>query len=197
VTPIPVTPTLLGVGIVNDIRKCATTDLKRAGHALYHAGDVRDEMGGSHYYAISGGESTQVPSVKLDQTRKYAEAVVTAIEAGIVAAAHDVGMGGLVVAVAEMCMGGDLGAQLDLGAMGKNPSDVKLFSESSTRWILEATDQVALEAHFRAHGAPLQRIGVVGGDRIEIKDGPAKKLVDVKVAHARREFVAGLPRRMG
>ncbi|HUR68259.1 MAG TPA: phosphoribosylformylglycinamidine synthase subunit PurL [Candidatus Thermoplasmatota archaeon] len=194
-TPIPVTPTLLGVGIVNDIRKCVTTDLKQEGHALYHVGELRDEMGGSHYFAIAAGESTQVPSVDIVKTKKYAEGVVTAIEKGIVAACHDVSLGGLAVTLAEMCMGGDVGASVDLRGLGNFPSDVKLFSESNTRWVVEARDAVAFEGHMRALGIPCQRIGVVGGDSIVVKDGP-KALCSARVADARKEHTEAFHRRM-
>ena len=193
---IPPTPSLLGVGIVEDVRKCVTTDLKTSGNALYHVGEARDEMGGSHWYLMAGGESTMVPRADVPTTQKYADAVVSAIEQGLVAAAHDVGMGGLAVALAEMCMGGDLGATVDAAALGALPADVRLFSESNTRWVLEARDAAKLEAHFRARGVPLQRLGQAGGDRVVVMDGD-KKLVDVKVADARREFDAGLHRRVG
>ena len=195
-TPIPVTPTLLGVGIVSDIRRCATSDLKQANHAIFHVGELRDEMGGSHYFAIEGGESTQVPTVNINKTKAYAEAVVTAIEKGIVAACHDVSVGGLAVTLAEMCMGGDLGARVDLAPLGKFPGDVKLFSESNTRWLVEARDSLAFEAHMKATGVPFQRIGTAGGDVIDIRDG-SKRLVTVPVADARREHTEGFHRRLG
>jgi phosphoribosylformylglycinamidine synthase len=194
-TPIPVTPSLLGVGIVQDIRKCVTTDLKHEGASLYHVGAVQDEMGGSHWFAIAGGESTAVPRVDLAQTKRYSEAVVTAIEKGLVAAAHDVSMGGLAVALAEMCLGGDVGAMIDLAPLGATHDDVALFSESNTRWLLEAKDPRALEAHFAAAGVPLQKLGTVGGKDVKINHG-AKRLVDVPVSDARADFTTGLKRRM-
>jgi phosphoribosylformylglycinamidine synthase len=194
-TPIPVTPSLLGVGIVQDIRRCVTTDLKQEGHALYHVGHVKDEMGGSHWYAYAGGESTAVPRVDLGDTRRYCEAVVSAIEKGLVAAAHDISMGGFAVALAEMCLGGDVGARVDVAPLGVLPDDVLLFSESNTRWIVEAKDPAALEAHFRAHGVSAQRIGAVGGSSIEIAEG-AQRLVSLPLKAAREEFSTGLKRRM-
>ncbi|HET6404466.1 MAG TPA: phosphoribosylformylglycinamidine synthase subunit PurL [Candidatus Thermoplasmatota archaeon] len=194
-TPVPVTPTLLGVGIVNDIRKCVTTDLKQENHAIFHVGALRDEMGGSHYFAVEGGESTQVPTVEIQTTKKYAEAVVTAIEKGIVAACHDVSVGGLAVTLAEMCMGGDIGARVDVGPLGNFPSDVKLFSESNTRWLVETRDSLAFEAHMKAAGVPYVRIGTVGGRSIDISDG-RNKLVSVSVEDARREHTEAFHRRM-
>src|SRR5205823_5512406 len=131
------------------------------------------------------------------------------------AAAHDVSMGGLAVALAEMCMGGDVGADVDLAPLSfphEDPErtagrvavipraalapDVRLFSESNTRWVLEARDAAKLEAHFRAHHVPLTRLGTVGGASLLVHDGK-KKLVDVPVATARREFTESMHRRMG
>lgn len=196
-TPIPPTPSLLGVGIVQDIRKCVTADFKKEGATLYHVGELRDEMGGSHWYAVAGGESTHVPRVELDKTIAYSEALVTAIEAGAVAAAHDVGLGGLAVALTEMCLGGDVGAHVDVGALASDAAgDVKLFSESNTRWLVEARDAAAFEAHMQAAGVPIQRIGTVGGKNIKIADG-AKPLVDASIELARREWSEGLHRRVG
>ena len=191
---IPCTPTLLGCGIVQDIRHCVTADLKDGGGAVFHVGTVQDEMAGSHYYELMGGESTAVPRVDLDITQKYAEAVVTAIEKGLVAAAHDISMGGLTIALTEMCLGGDHGVAVDLAALGDQAAEVKLYSESNTRWLLQAKDEAALVAHFAAAGVPLAKLGTSGGTRIVMRDGEAN-LVDVEVTRAREAFDNGLPRR--
>jgi phosphoribosylformylglycinamidine (FGAM) synthase-like enzyme len=121
-------------------------------------------------------------------------------------------MGGFAVALAEMCMGGDLGATVDLAAWGDLPVDVKLFSESNHRWILEARgDPRALEAHLKARKVPFQRLGVVGGRSIEVKDGPlggassrdaaagsgSRRVLHVRIEDARREFTESMHRRMG
>jgi phosphoribosylformylglycinamidine synthase len=169
--PIPVTPTLLGAGLVEDVRKCVTTDLKREGSRLYLVGaSTRDEMGGSEYYALLGGTSSAVPRVDWPFTKKAAEAVVTAIERGLVWACHDVSAGGLAVALAEMAIGGGIGATVHLDALGGLPADVKLFSESNTRWVIEAKNASALEDHFRAAGVPCWAFGQCGGDELRFME---------------------------
>ena len=211
---IPPTPSLLGIGLVEDIRKCVTTDIKRENATLYHIGVVADEMGGSHWYEIAGGQSMHVPRVNLENTKAYSDALVTAIEHELVAAAHDVGIGGIAVALAEMCMGGDMGARVDLAALtagggtpgaaasggiaplGDLATDVKLFSESNTRWIVEARDPARLEAHLAQRGVPFQKLGVTGGSWIELNDG-SKRVVATSVSDARREWSEGLHRRVG
>ena len=49
------------------------------------------------------------------------------------------GDGGLLACLTEMALGGDIGFQADLSGMGDLRTDHKLFSESSTRWVVEAT----------------------------------------------------------
>ncbi|HWG89500.1 MAG TPA: phosphoribosylformylglycinamidine synthase subunit PurL [Candidatus Thermoplasmatota archaeon] len=193
VTPVPVTPSLLGVGIVQDIRRAVTVDLKAPGNTLYLVGETRDEMGGSEYYRLAGGKSNVVPRASFDELKASSETVVRAIEAGYVASCHDVSNGGLAVALAEMAIGGDLGLTADLTATGTLRGDVKLFSESNTRWVIEARDAEAVEALFRDRRVKLTPIGTTGGDRVVIKDGGAT-LVDVPVAAARVEYTEGLRR---
>ncbi|NLK25125.1 MAG: phosphoribosylformylglycinamidine synthase subunit PurL, partial [Euryarchaeota archaeon] len=57
------TPTCMGVGIVEDIRKCVTTDLKREGNLIYLIGETKDEMGASILYRRYGGRGGKVPEV--------------------------------------------------------------------------------------------------------------------------------------
>ncbi len=194
-TPIPCTPSILGVGIVSDIRKAQTVDFKKSGNAIYHVGTVRAEMAGSEYYRATGGRSTIVPAVDWTEAQRSAEAVVTAIEKGLVSASHDVGMGGLAIALIEMSMGGDVGCDVDLTPLGDSRADVKLFSESASRYVLEARDPRALEAHFAEHGVVLTRLGTVGGDSVKFADAGIV-VGDVNVADAHREFSEGLRRLM-
>ena len=66
------------------------------------------------------------------------DALLDAIDGRLLAACHDVGEGGLAVALAEMCIGGNLGACVDISTHAPDlRSDLKLFSESNTRWLAE------------------------------------------------------------
>ncbi|HVL47236.1 MAG TPA: phosphoribosylformylglycinamidine synthase subunit PurL [Candidatus Thermoplasmatota archaeon] len=193
-TPIPPTPTLLGAGLVKDIRKCVTTDLKKKGAKLYLVGVTRDEMGGSEFNRLLGLKSNRVPRVDFRVTKVWSEALVTAIEKGLVAAAHDVSAGGLAVAVSEMAFGGDLGATVKIPEDVR--ADVALFSESNTRWVVEAKDPKKLEAHFRKAGAPLALLGAVGGRDLVFKQGRST-VAKLALVDARRAWTEALPRLVG
>jgi phosphoribosylformylglycinamidine synthase len=54
------------------------------------------------------------------------------------ASCHDVSEGGMGVAVSEMCIGGDIGCNIDISSIQSCLTSVELlFSESNTRWIAE------------------------------------------------------------
>ena len=163
----PVTPTLLisAIGIIPDVRKAITMDFKRPGTKIYAVGETKKELGGSHYYKIMGVFGGTVPKVNAAGARRTFECVTQAIDAGLVAACHDLSEGGLGVALAESAFAGGIGAKVDLalvpGAKALGRNDQILFSESNSRFIIEAVKgkEKKLEEIFKARGAPLARIG--------------------------------------
>jgi phosphoribosylformylglycinamidine synthase len=123
------TPTVLGCGIVSDIRRCVTTDLKHEGNVLAVVGSAKPEMGASEYYRMTRSYSNKVPDVDIAALKAGMDVVIGGIERGAIVACHDISDGGLAVALAEMCIGGDIGADIDVSRLGEMRSDAKLFSE--------------------------------------------------------------------
>jgi phosphoribosylformylglycinamidine synthase len=188
------TATVLGVGIVNDIRKCVTTDLKQEGDALYLVGDTRQEMAGSALFRAFGGRGGDVPGVVPAALSLSMGCLQECMERQLVRSCHDLSDGGLAVALAEMCIGGDAGVNADLSGMAKLPSAVKLFSESHSRWLVEVPRDKENEWLQRMR-APSCRIGTVGGEMLVIEDKDV--LVDVEVKELRRAWSEPLWKVMG
>src|SRR2546426_1133973 len=107
--PCPPTPVVLGVGIVEDLRQCVTSDFKRTGDPVVLVGSTQAELGGSEYLRLREG-TAPAPTVDPLGLRASTEHLLRAIHGGTVAAAHDLSHGGLAVAASEMCLGGDIGA---------------------------------------------------------------------------------------
>jgi len=159
---IAIPPTLLisALGRVPDVRRCVTMDLKEPGDALFLIGLTRNEMGGSHYNAACGLAGGSVPQVNLELAPRIFEKLHLAIGRGLVRACHDLSEGGLVAALAEMAFAGGIGADVtELGAVGSEPDEVLLFSESPSRFLIEvAPGQVPAFQECLA-GVPATRIG--------------------------------------
>ena len=167
---IPGTLLISGLGIVPDVQQTVTMDLKQPGSALYVVGLTRDEMGGSHY-ALINGSTAGTPPQPVQNALDLLRALHRAIQAGLVNACHDCSEGGIGVALAEMCLAGRLGAEIDTSYIPGVSSitggsliardDIALFSESLTRFVVEVAPERASTFEEYFTDFPCARIGKV------------------------------------
>ncbi len=162
------TPTLMGIGIVEDIRKAVTSNFKGKGEVVL-VGETFKEFGGSLYCAITGQKSTIVPKTSPRRLKKYVNAMLEAFRRFKIYACHDLSEGGLAVALAEMCIGGGIGCSIDLSGL-KGEDYVKLFSESNTRWLVEVENAEEFVKFTSEKGVKAYHIGSVEGDELKIKN---------------------------
>jgi phosphoribosylformylglycinamidine synthase II len=188
------TPTVMGVGIVEDITKCVTADLKASGNPLYLVGESRGEMGGSALFRLFGGKGGIVPDVDVNDLRRSIDGLLSSMERGVIRACHDCSDGGLAVALAEMCIAGGSGASIDLMTMTDIGTERKLFCESNTRWIVEV-ERAREEEWVESMPVAIRRIGEVGGRSLEIADGDAG--LSLSIGEIREAWSAPLWRMLG
>jgi len=188
------TATVLGLGIVPDIRKCVTTDLKEEGNALYLVGTTKQELAGSALYRMFHGMGGVVPGSDPSALSLAMFGLQEGVDRSLVRSCHDLSDGGLAVALAEMCIGGDVGANIDLKVLKELSSVAKLFSESHSRFLVEV-DRKKEDEWLQRMKAPSVRVGTVGGKMLVIED--ADVLVDVEVGELRRAWSEPLWRLLG
>jgi phosphoribosylformylglycinamidine synthase subunit PurSL len=162
---IPRTLLISAIGVIEDVNRTVTMDLKQAGDYLYLVGDTRDELGGSHLWRVLNQASRgRVPHVHTTRALENFDLVHQAITKGYVRACHDLSEGGLAVALAEMCFAGGLGADVDLHrvviAGTPLPTVSLLFSESASRFLVEvpAVARQGFEALLRDSASCLGRV---------------------------------------
>ncbi len=194
---IPPTPTIMGIGIVDDIRKCVTSDFKEEGDSIYLIGETKKEMGGSEYYKAMGISGGKVPRSDAGLLKRSMDGVIKAINSGLVAACHDISSGGLASCLAEMVMGGR-GAEVCLYSMGQMRTDFKLFSESNTRWVVEVKKGKEKEFESIFDGIKISKLGEVKGDGLVVYDGDEmKKYVDISASELYKKWSGKLGGIMG
>jgi phosphoribosylformylglycinamidine synthase len=183
-TAVPPTPEIFGVGIVEDIRACVTSDLKKPGNLLYLVGrQTEKELGGSEYYKAMEVDGGMVPRTDPKILQRSMHGLLSGIKKGYIAACHDVSEGGLAICLAEMAIGGDCGATVDISMVGTRLRiDVKLFSESNTRWVVEVKKekQSEFEKLLKKENVQFWVLGTVGGAHLLIQD-EKNTVVDLSV----------------
>lgn len=198
-TKISIPPTVLftAVGIVPDVRRCVTSDFKRAGDAIYLLGVTRDETGGSEYFASRGFVGNKVPELR-DPERmiEMYRALYSAMTDGLVASCHDLSDGGLGTALAESAFSGGLGAEVSVADMlldGVQRNDVALFSETPSRFVLSVRPEMQREFDKRMRDFPLSRIGKVAShERLLVTGMNGERIVDTDIWTLKRKWQAPL-----
>jgi phosphoribosylformylglycinamidine synthase subunit PurL len=181
------TPTIGGVGLLDDFTKSMTLAFKAENEAILVIGETKGWLGQSLYLRdICGREDGAPPPVDLAAERRHGDFVRELIRDGSVTAVHDVSDGGLAVALAEMAMASGIGAVLE--APSKLAAHAFWFGEDQARYVVTVRDGVDIAQRAKAAGVPLARLGATGG-RILALDGERPLPVD----ELKRHFEGWLP----
>ena len=151
-------------------------DVKSPGNAIYIVGNTYPELGGAHYSALLGpailtdidirAYTQNAPIVRPDEGKLTMETLSTVIDDGLVRSCHDCSEGGIGVAAAEMAFAGGYGMHLNLAhiPVGEPPvldNDVRLFSESQSRFLVEIEPQHREAFEIRMADVPIGCLGTV------------------------------------
>ena len=168
------TPAIGGVGIIDDYAKMMTMGLKAHGEQLAMIGPAYPELGQSLYAReIMGQEAGDPPKTDLADEKLNGAIIRKLIDDGKVSAVHDISDGGLLVAVAEMALAGDIGVALD------GMTTEFAFSEAQSRYLVTIPTGVELDREE----VPFEVIGTTGGDNISV-NGSEVALADLREASA-------------
>ncbi|AYC30311.1 phosphoribosylformylglycinamidine synthase subunit PurL [Paenisporosarcina cavernae] len=173
------TPTIGMVGLVHDLSHVMTQTVKQAGDLVYVIGETTVEFGGSELQKLLEGTiSGKSPSIDLDVEFTRQQALLHAIQAGVIKSAHDVAEGGLAVALAEKTFGTD-GFGLDIELEGS--AVTTLFAESQSRFIVTVSKEHQETAEQMLVDARL--VGRVTNDAtLSIRDAQGATWIDAPVS---------------
>ena len=151
------------MAVIPDDSTLTTCDFKLPGDLIYVVGDTRDELGGSEYYLLHDETGRNVPKSDLEEIKARYTAVSEAIKQGLVHSAQYVAKGGLVAALLNSSMGGDLGfkAELDSIDQGLKRADKLLFSETTGRFVVTVHSSQKEKFEAAMKGCYAREIGSV------------------------------------
>ena len=188
------TPTIGGVGLLDDLAKSVNLAFKKPGEAILLIGETGGWLGQSAYLAtILGREDGAPPPVDLALEKRTGDLIRSLIGERLVTAAHDLSDGGLLVALAEMAMASGIGAELNAPPPGI-PAHAFWFGEDQARYVVAATprDLPKIEALAARAGISLRTLGTTGGSQLTL---PGEDPILVSRLQERHE--SWLPKFMG
>jgi phosphoribosylformylglycinamidine synthase len=162
------TPTIGGVGVIDDFTKSATIGFKAEDEEILLIGETKGWLGQSLYLReICEREEGAPPPVDLAVERRNGDFVRNLIADGTATAIHDLSDGGLLVALAEMAMASGIGAELDAPPLAAHAF---WFGEDQSRYVATLppgeADKVVDRA--RAAGVPVRSLGTTRGDALTL-----------------------------
>jgi phosphoribosylformylglycinamidine synthase II len=178
------TPSIGGVGVLDDFTKSATLAFKKPGEAILVIGETKGWLGQSAWLRdICGREEGAPPPVDLACEKRNGDVVRGMIHGGTATAVHDVSDGGLLVALAEMAMASGIGAMLDAAPAAIVPH-AWWFGEDQARYVVTVAedDLLTVLSKLKNVGVPCLPIGKTGGHAVAIS---GERAVDIKaLVHA-------------
>jgi len=181
--PIPPTPVVGVVGVLAHAELAVRAAFCEEGDVVLLAGAGASALDGSDYQKVILGETAgRIPQPDLEAERALHAFLADAAERRLLRSAHDVGGGGLAVAVAESAMAGNIGVRVE-----EAPD---LFGEGDGRVVISARKADVPALRKLAGPVPLKRVGTVGGGEIAV--GPAR----IALADAIDLYEGALPRIM-
>ena len=183
------TPVVGMLGMTGQIEHAPPGMALTEGHRLIVLGPEGSGLGGSIWARNNGAQGGDLPELDYDMHLRVAEVTRGLVSGGVVSAVHDIGAGGLGLALTEMAIAGGVGA-----VAARIADHDALFSEAPSRVIVAvAPDNMGLvENMAESMGVPLTRLGLATGDKISFKG-----LVEGSLEDATTQWRDRLPTAMG
>jgi phosphoribosylformylglycinamidine synthase subunit PurL len=190
------TPAIGGVGVLEDVSKMATIAFKAEGDIIMVLGthpsyenDIEGHLGQSLWLReIHGREDGASPKIDLAKEKAAGDLVCKLIATGSVNAVHDVSDGGLAVAIAEMALVSNIGANWGVDDLAASYVSVA-FGEDQGRYVVATDNAAAVFKAAEAAAVQCTQIGKTGGKALVCHldggpgEGKALPLADLRAAH--------------
>jgi phosphoribosylformylglycinamidine synthase len=194
------TPAIGAVGLLDDWESSATIGFKTTGDEIWLVGARGNHLGQTLWLReMAGRHEGPPPAIDLIAERRSGEFVRTLLADNSVTAVHYISEGGLLVAVAEMGLEGNIGADLSIyvgqpstiwgdafndpdlnDSGGERPLDAlttaEAFGEDQARFVV--TCRPGAFSGIMESPVALMPVGMVGGDTVQ-----GVTLADLRAAH--------------
>jgi len=133
------TPSIGGVGLIKNYKKMVTMDLKKVDNLVIVIGKTEGHLDQSIFArSILSEKKGPPPEINLFNEKNNGETILKLIEERLIESAHDISLGGIIIALARMCIKGNKGVKLNKLKSLINKFQY-FFCEDQGRYIIEIT----------------------------------------------------------
>ena len=179
------TPTIGGVGLIKDYKNMVTMDLKETNNILLVIGKTEGHLDQSLFARdILNEKNGPPPEINLFNEKNNGETILKLIIKKFIRSAHDVSLGGIIIALSKMCIKGKKGATL------KKPNHLinqfeYLFGEDQGRYILEVDNNNLqnVTSILKENSVHFDVLGTVSDNDLTIDDKSKISIDDLVKSH--------------
>ena len=179
----PGTVIISATGHCNDITKVVEPVFKKNYGSIYYINLSQDKfkLGGSSFSQIIGNIGNETPTIQNSDFFKNAFNIIQdLIRRDLIIAGHDIGSGGLITSLLEMCFPSiNISADIDLSSLNENDIIKLLFSENCG--IIVQSHSNKIEEVFEQNSINFFNIGEVrSGGSMNIKNNSDNLIFDIE-----------------
>ncbi len=186
------TPTVVCVGVLEDIENRMTIGFKEDGDVIYLIGVNRGNVSGSEYQKLSVGGYFGEQTIDLNFEKSLQDCLVEIISRGFVNSAHDISEGGIAVCLFESSFEKGLGFEVSLQEDIR--PDFLIFGEEQSRVVVTVPELLKgdFEKFMNLKGMPFSFLGHVRDSGKGTIHWKGEKVVDLRIETARGVYDSSL-----
>ena len=166
------TPSIGGVGLLKDYKKMISMDLKKVGNIVLLIGKTEGHIDQSIFATeIINQKKGPPPEINLFNEKNNGETILKLMAEGFIKSAHDVSIGGSLVAISKMCILGSKGINIIKPKSLINYFEY-FFGEDQGRYLIEVEnkDLEKVKSILEKNSVYFEEFGKIQEKSITIKD---------------------------
>ena len=153
------------LGVIHDDSTLTTPDFKVPGDFIYVVGETHNELGASEFYLMHNETGRNVPKSDLEKIKSRYIKMSEAIKQKLVHSAQYISKGGLIAAVENSAIAGELGVDVKIDSIDNLLKAYKiLFSETTGRFVVSIHPSKKQEFESLMKSQYIREIGTVRSD---------------------------------
>jgi len=176
-------------GKIPNVTKTVSSDFKKQSSVICLVGNPDFyNMGGSAYFDINKILGDRIPKINLKVLPKTLNAIYSAIQKNQILSCHDISEGGLLTSIFEMCVGGNMGAHINVipNSFRDLRTDYFLFNETTGCFIVELENKNTARKIFK--NTPYIILGRTQKEKIIIVSKNKRKLFQADLEDLKKSW---------